>query len=710
MGRGMGLGLGDVPRGIWEAVGELRVTLSALSLARYSVLLLILLVTVGLRLLPVRYGVYISEFDPWLQFYAADFIADSVLEGGPLGVLDFFDWHSSITWYPEGVDMGTVYFPGVPMAGAFFYLGLLALGLDVGLETAVIYFPIVTGVLSVVFAYLLGRRLGGEVVGMLGAFFFSVSPAFMARSGLGWFDTETMGMLAMLAALYFFVEAMSPRRGVRGRYVFASLSGVFIGIMAASWGAFLYLLGTLALFSIAAWVLGLFPEGFRRPHAMMMVLALVLAASVPRNGVAFLYNPVALLVYAAVVLPFFSRVRLRLSWRGALYLVSSVIGLALLVPQLAAFVPVNIGARYLAVVNPFAKFDNPLVQSVQEHVGAGLVSFFVNTGMGFLLPFVVYGMYLMVREVDVKKLLMLVLGASSLYFASSFARLGTLGSPFLALVGAFGIYGILDPLYGHLVAEGRGRKQARKRVRESRSYVLAGLALVVVLGSVLVFPMARDAGDSPVTLASASTSLRGSIPDWIEALEWVRMNTPGDAVVAAWWDYGYWLSFIGERRSLADNGTMNQTRIELLAAMFLSDEETALGILEDLDADYVAVYIVPFPLTDPNTFEIFGYCFLQCIGTAGEEGKFVQMARIAGIDETRFINATGQLLPEFWATFLGGLIPYEWSRSEQGLDVYQEAVKYPREFDEGSALTLVFSSSRRSVAEVLIYRVERYTP
>ena len=78
--------------------------------------------------------------------------------------------------------------------------------------------------------------------------------------------------------------------------------------------------------------------------------------------------------------------------------------------------------------------------------------------------------------------------------------------------------------------------------------------------------------------------------------------------------------------------------------------------------------------------------------------------------KTRFISATGQLLPEFWATFLGGLIPYEWSRSEGGLDVYQEAVKYPREFDEGSALTLVFSSSRRSVAEVLIYRVERYTP
>jgi dolichyl-diphosphooligosaccharide--protein glycosyltransferase len=265
-------------------------------------------------------------------------------------------------------------------------------------------------------------------------------------------------------------------------------------------------------------------------------------------------------------------------------------------------------------------------------------------------------------------------------------------------------------MYTHLLAGVQKGKLRRRMGRGNRSYALGTFVLIVVLATVLVYPPARDSGDSPVTIASASAGVRTRVPDWLEALEWLRLNTPEDAAIAAWWDYGYWISFIGERKSLADNGTINQTRIEQLATMFLSDEKTALEILEDLEAEYVAIFIVPFPLRNQQN-QIQGYCFVQCIGTAGEEGKFVQMARIAGMNENRFINATGSLQPPFFDTFLGKLIPYDRQRKiPQGVDLYVRSEHYPTEPSEDFPLTLVFSSSHESIAEVVIYKIERSNP
>ena len=53
----------------------------------------------------------------------------------------------------------------------------------------------------------------------------------------------------------------------------------------------------------------------------------------------------------------------------------------------------------------------------------------------------------------------------------------------------------------------------------------------------------------------------------------MKNNTPKDAVVASWWDYGYWISTMGERASLADNSTVHTYIIENIAKMLLSDPE-----------------------------------------------------------------------------------------------------------------------------------------
>ena len=41
---------------------------------------------------------------------------------------------------------------------------------------------------------------------------------------------------------------------------------------------------------------------------------------------------------------------------------------------------------------------------------------------------------------------------------------------------------------------------------------------------------------------------------WQKAMEWVRENTPANAVFGHWWDYGYWLQSIGMRATVLDGG------------------------------------------------------------------------------------------------------------------------------------------------------------
>ncbi|MDF2428946.1 MAG: hypothetical protein OPY07_06830, partial [Nitrosopumilus sp.] len=64
----------------------------------------------------------------------------------------------------------------------------------------------------------------------------------------------------------------------------------------------------------------------------------------------------------------------------------------------------------------------------------------------------------------------------------------------------------------------------------------------------LLIPMIYPAGSEPSSIAHARpTILNGgssfpiAINDWLDALDWMKKNTPKDAVVASWWDYGYWV-------------------------------------------------------------------------------------------------------------------------------------------------------------------------
>ncbi len=90
-------------------------------------------------------------------------------------------------------------------------------------------------------------------------------------------------------------------------------------------------------------------------------------------------------------------------------------------------------------------------------------------------------------------------------------------------------------------------------------------------------------------------------------------------MVFAWWDYGYWITALGYRRSLADNGTQNSTQIGVIAQTFLANSTMALPTLKRYNVSYVAIFITPSGQGQGGDTRFQGF---------GEDGKWYWMARI----------------------------------------------------------------------------------
>ena len=154
------------------------------------------------------------------------------------------------------------------------------------------------------------------------------------------------------------------------------------------------------------------------------------------------------------------------------------------------------------------------------------------------------------------------------------------------------------------------------------------VAASMILGAfILLFQYVRhaiwatsEAYSSPsiVLSARAGNGERVFFDDYREAYYWLRQNTPDDAKIMSWWDYGYQISGMANRTVIVDNNTWNNTHIATVGKAMNSPEEVSYKIARKLDVDYVLI--------------VFG----GKIGYSSDDiNKFLWMVRISGsVDKT----------------------------------------------------------------------------
>mmetsp|Transcript_30081 Transcript_30081/g.65623 ORF Transcript_30081/g.65623 Transcript_30081/m.65623 type:complete len:884 (-) Transcript_30081:222-2873(-) len=79
------------------------------------------------------------------------------------------------------------------------------------------------------------------------------------------------------------------------------------------------------------------------------------------------------------------------------------------------------------------------------------------------------------------------------------------------------------------------------------------------------------------------------VDDYLKGYQWIDQNTPKDSRVMAWWDYGYQITGIARRTSIADGNTWNHEHIATLGRTLTSPEKRAWNAIRHL-ADYVLVW------------------------------------------------------------------------------------------------------------------------
>ncbi|KAL7566259.1 hypothetical protein ACA910_011319 [Epithemia clementina (nom. ined.)] len=79
------------------------------------------------------------------------------------------------------------------------------------------------------------------------------------------------------------------------------------------------------------------------------------------------------------------------------------------------------------------------------------------------------------------------------------------------------------------------------------------------------------------------------IDDYRNAYFWLRDNTPEDARIMAWWDYGYQIAGIANRTTIADGNTWNHEHIALLGKALTSELNEGYEISRHW-ADYILIW------------------------------------------------------------------------------------------------------------------------
>jgi dolichyl-diphosphooligosaccharide---protein glycosyltransferase len=689
-----------------------------------------------MRSYPSKYGFYLNEFDPYFDYRATKYIVDH-------GLNAYFKWHDTLSWYPEGRNVPATSQSGLHIVAAFLYK---IFGAGSSLLDFTIMLPVVLGSLTTIVVFAIVRTLRGTTAGMFSALLFAFSPAIIERGNLGWFKSEPLGLFFALLAVYLFLSAIKHKE-VKYAILKAIAGGLLLGLANASWGGVQYFSIPISIFFVAL-------PFFRKETTIPMYVAIVFtvftilcAGAFPRPGISFvvglagivLMGGTSFLVIAHFVKKFSEP---RKAIRNTLFL-------------LIAFIAVGIGFigagayhhssfRYLNAINPFLSTQNQLVASVAEHFTPTLVDYFTNYSI--LLMFAGLGAWVAFRRRDEMSIFALILGLTSIYVSATFARLLVFASIGIIVLAGLGLYEITrtylnressSPSASSILTS---TKKTRKKVVEgskvlpvkSRWVITTYVVLIIFMLCIpMVYPPNSNwlnSADIPPSIANGGTGYRLQTNDWIDALNWIAKDTPKNAVIASWWDYGYWITTLGNKTSLADNATINQTRIATIAKMFIDQKENGIKIAQDLKADYIVVYVVAqrFTLSNGTSFYV--------LGSGGDESKKQWFMRIGGFDTTNYLQADGfTATPRFWdTTLLGQLIPFRPVLYAQGgqlsnlqpnyspgtVALYLKDIKFPIGPNPGTQpLSLVYSSpSFQSngpglVFAVLIYKVNHnYVP
>lgn len=648
-----------------------------------------------LRVQPADFGFELNEFDPFFNYRATQYIVDN-------GIPAYFEWNDDLSWYPHGRDVSSNSQIILHLTAATTYW-IFGGGLD--LYDFTILFPVIFSSLSAIVIFALVRVIGGTTAGLFSAMLFSVSIPLLIRSPLGWFKSEPLGIFFSLLFVYLLLSGINSKNK---KIAFIKLvgSGIFTIFSISAWGGNQFFIIPIGILFLTLPFLRIDHKFIIWAIPVYTITAILISFMFERVNVFDLWG--ISLIFSTLFLVSCIFIQNKSSKNkqrnGLLFL------LALLVTTAAVFIIFSdsnflptASHRYLNAINPFLTTTDPLVDSVSEHATTTLAQSFLFHSV--LIIFSGIGIWIIIKNIQTKNSnsinndmlsFSLILGICGVYISSTFVRLEVFASIAVIILASLGLTALTKEFF-------KNKSQSKKPIHKFLQP--AFMAGIIVL---LLIPMIYPAGSEPSSIMHVPpTILNGgsmfpiATNDWLDALDWLKNNTPKDAVVASWWDYGYWIQTMGERASLADNSTVNTSIIENIAKMLLSNPDAAWNTLNEMQADYVLIFVAAEKLNvnaDDSLYVLRG---------GGDESKKQWFMKIAGYDTSKYLHSDGNSGTDyFWnETLLGKMFPFSLlgyvnpnNQNQQSttyvpgyVGIYSKDIKFT--FDGDGPLRLVYASS-----------------
>ncbi|KAF8737291.1 hypothetical protein AX14_013140 [Amanita brunnescens Koide BX004] len=518
--------------------------------------------------------------------------------------------------------------------------------------------------------YMFTKEMKDESAGLLAAALIGIVPGYISRSVAGSYDNEAIAIFLLMFTFFCWIKALK-----QGSALFGTIAAVFYFYMVAAWGGYAFITNMIPLHALVLILMGRFSNRLYVAYSSWYAIGTLASMQVPFVGfqpVRTSEHMAALGVFGLLqIVAFAQLVRSHISSRQFETLLffsviaSGILGaLAIVFLTYKGWIAPWTGRFYSLWDTGYAKKYIPIIASVSEHQPTAWPAFFMD--LQFLIFLFPAGVVLCFCQLRDEHVFVIIYSVVASYFAGVMVRLMLTLTPVVCITSAVALSTLLDtyidpaePDAPHEPSDtGSGAsvvnvpptpssKKAKKAAaaaaavepstpraidspassKKSASTTSRGIfgfdsRLVVVLNTIgmLAFFVVHctwvtsTAYSSP-SVVLASTGQDGSqhiIDDFREAYYWLRQNTPKDAVVMSWWDYGYQIAGMADRATLVDNNTWNNTHIATVGKAMSSSEEVAYPILRKHDVDYVLV--------------IFG----GLLGYSGDDiNKFLWMVRIA---------------------------------------------------------------------------------
>jgi len=208
---------------------------------RYLLIIGILVISVSLsfmlRAQPLEYGFELTEFDPFFNYSATQFMVEN-------GLPSYLEWNDDLSWHPYGRDVSATSQVMLHTTTAMLYQ---TFGMGSSLYDFTIIFPVVVGSLTAIVIFVLVRTIGGTTAGLFASLFFAVSPIIIMRGSIGWFKSEPLGLFYGLLAVYLLISGI---KSDKGKVSVAKIVGAstFLALGLASWGGVQFFILPIGLF------------------------------------------------------------------------------------------------------------------------------------------------------------------------------------------------------------------------------------------------------------------------------------------------------------------------------------------------------------------------------------------------------------------------------------------------------------------------------